>query len=596
MPFSRSRDLCPGIHLQLQTVVLTRSVQLRHGLAVECNDDEEQPGEFDPENLLSPRSLLDVCAGLVVIDPRSQIIRLVHYTTQEFFDRERLRLFKGAEMDISTACLTYLSYNIFTEFPSERLVSDTLHWYPFLGYAALNWFFHASIGDPNDSVEVWSKAVDYVNDSARILFCSMVLRKLLLRSRSYSRLKEDDIRDRARSLPLECAAECGQLRLVTFLLGNASGSKAALDNSLQCAAFEGHTDIVKLLINSGANVESLSPDSSNALQKACKGGHLEVAKLLIENGANVNISDRWIWTPLHHAAHGNHSGLVALLLAHGANPHAQSPLGLTACHLAASRGNTDTVKLLLEHNIDLKLITRDKRTVLHSAAESGYLEVITLLLTSGCNALAKDQYGQTALDLVPNNSSMLTRGVFSAYMEASLGKQETSTNMEGSAEASSIPPVPPLQTAQEDSAVPQIDVMADPIWEKFQSSLGADAEAYFGVVPAVNLAESTPPDSPTGSRMIDGPTPPLASFSQDQDEDGADFPEATSSKVTRSADAIVSQSSSTLSNIADENLQVLLTDVQTHSADEADQLETEHLPWDIPRMNFIECTPPGSPK
>ena len=122
-----------------------------------------------------------------------------------------------------------------------------------------------------------------------------------------------------------------------------------------------------------------------------------------------------MWTPLHHAAQSSHSGLVALLLAKGANPHAQSPLGLIACHLAASRGDTETVKLLLDHKFDLKLTTRDKRTVLHSAAEAaepGYLEVITLLLTSGCNALAKDKYGHTALDLVPNNSSMQARGVF----------------------------------------------------------------------------------------------------------------------------------------------------------------------------------------
>ena len=55
--------------------------ELRHGLAVEYDEDKESPNEFDPDNLLSSRSLVDVCAGLVVIDLRSQIICLVHYTT-----------------------------------------------------------------------------------------------------------------------------------------------------------------------------------------------------------------------------------------------------------------------------------------------------------------------------------------------------------------------------------------------------------------------------------------------------------------------------------------------------------------------------------
>ena len=224
-----------------------------------------------------------------------------------------------------------------------------------------------------------------------------------------------------------------------------------------------------------------------------------------------------MWTPLHHAAQGSHSGLVALLLAKGANLHAQSPLVLTACHLAALRGDTETVKLLLDHKFGLKLTTRDKRTVLHSAAEAaepGYLEVITLLLASGCNALANDKYGHTALDLVPNNSSMQARGVFSAYMEASLGEQDATTDMEGCVEESSFPLLPPLRTAQEEGQIPQIDLMADHSWEVLKNSLDADAEAYFGALPAVNLIEGTPPDSPTGSEAMDWPPLPSPGFSQ----------------------------------------------------------------------------------
>ena len=248
--------------------------ELRHGLAVEYGDNEVQDTEFDPENLLSPRSQIDVCAGLVVIDPRSQIIRLVHYTTQEYFDKKRSRLFEDAEIDISTACLTYLSYDFFTEFPGEGLVSETLRSHPFLGYAAFSWVFHVACIEP--TVPIWSRAVAYVNDLERILFSSMVLRKLLLRSRSYSCLTECDIRARERSLPLECASECGHMVLVIFLLSNSEDSKAALDDSLHCASSEGHVKLVRLLIESGAKVEPLSADSSNALQKACKGLHLEV--------------------------------------------------------------------------------------------------------------------------------------------------------------------------------------------------------------------------------------------------------------------------------------------------------------------------------
>ena len=64
--------------------------------------------------------------------------------------------------------------------------------------------------------------------------------------------------------------------LAMFFLSNSEDSKAALDDSLHCASSEGHVKLVRLLIESGAKVESLSADSSNTLQKACKRGHLEV--------------------------------------------------------------------------------------------------------------------------------------------------------------------------------------------------------------------------------------------------------------------------------------------------------------------------------
>ena len=477
--------------------------ELRHGLAVEYDDDEEPDGEFDPENLLSPRSLVDVCAGLVVIDPRSQTIRLVHYTTQEFFNKERLHLFENTENDISMACLTYLSYNNFTGFSSERLISETLRLYPFLAYAALNWVFHISSIGP--CAAAWSKALLYVNDLERMVFSSMILRKLLLRSRSYSRLTEHDVRVRAAPLPLECASECGQLLLVKFILSNAKGSEAALDSSLHCASAEGHALVVETLIESGAKATSPSSDSSSALLKACKGGHLEAARLLVENGANTNTPDRWMWTPLHYAAYGSHSALAAFLIGNGSSPNAQTPLGMTPCHLAASRGDMETVKILIDSDFDLKLTTRDKRTVLHSAAEAGHLGVVSLLLASGSDALAKDKNGCYARDLVQNGDSVEVKGIFSAYMEALLGDQDYVQGADEIIDKSTQPspmepggPVvrEPKSGEQTPEHVTNIDLVAIRSWELSMTLSEEEVGAHSWDVPHLRLIEPTPPSSP----------------------------------------------------------------------------------------------------
>ena len=396
--------------------------ELAHGLAVEYDDDGAQD-ELDTDNLLSSRSLVDVCAGLVVIDPQSQIIRLVHYTTQEFFDKERLQLFEDAEVDISMASLTYLSYNFANISPNDDMISDAILSHPFLTYASLFWFLHLKeIGETAHSDVTISRSLEFVNDHTKISFSAIVMRKLLLRPRTYTRVFDDlDRKRKGNLIALEAASECGLLQLVIFLLDHSVGSESALDSAMNWSSAEGHTEVVALLIERGASVHSLTRDSSNALHKACKGGHLGVVNILLQHGANVNIADRWMWTPLHHAAHGSHFGLVALLLENDANANSQTPLGLTACHLAASRGDLETIKLLLDAGYDMGLITKDKSTPLHKAAEESHLDVCRILLQWGSDVQAKNRDGKTALDMFQDSASPEVTGIFAPYIYAAQG-------------------------------------------------------------------------------------------------------------------------------------------------------------------------------
>ncbi|KAJ7895414.1 hypothetical protein B0H13DRAFT_1624345, partial [Mycena leptocephala] len=57
---------------------LLRVSELREALAV-----EQGTSGLDPENLLNMTIVLSVCAGLVVIDPAEDVVRLVHYTTED---------------------------------------------------------------------------------------------------------------------------------------------------------------------------------------------------------------------------------------------------------------------------------------------------------------------------------------------------------------------------------------------------------------------------------------------------------------------------------------------------------------------------------
>ncbi|EMD59393.1 hypothetical protein COCSADRAFT_42902, partial [Bipolaris sorokiniana ND90Pr] len=94
--------------------------------------------ELDPENKPDVDDIVSVCAGLVVVDQESAIIRLVHYTTQEYFERVSSRLNPDGQVEIAETCLTYLSFNVFESgsCATDEEFEERLSQHELLDYAA----------------------------------------------------------------------------------------------------------------------------------------------------------------------------------------------------------------------------------------------------------------------------------------------------------------------------------------------------------------------------------------------------------------------------------------------------------------------------
>ncbi|KAH7231109.1 hypothetical protein BKA59DRAFT_409338, partial [Fusarium tricinctum] len=116
------------------------TLELQHALAVEVGEPE-----FDEENLPQIADMVSVCAGLVTVDEESNIIRLVHYTTQEYFERMQTNWFPNAQADITAVCVTYLSYTVFESgfCGTDEEFEERLQLNPLYDYAAHNWGHHA---------------------------------------------------------------------------------------------------------------------------------------------------------------------------------------------------------------------------------------------------------------------------------------------------------------------------------------------------------------------------------------------------------------------------------------------------------------------
>jgi len=108
-------------------------------------------------------------------------------------------------------------------------------------------------------------------------------------------------------------------------------------NCLRWAAIYGSLEIVKFLIENGANIHVWNDWT---LRWAARNGHLEIVKYLVEKGANIHVMDE---RALHWAAENGHLEIVKYLVENGADIHAGNDYALC---WAAERGHLKVVKYL----------------------------------------------------------------------------------------------------------------------------------------------------------------------------------------------------------------------------------------------------------
>jgi ankyrin repeat protein len=178
----------------------------------------------------------------------------------------------------------------------------------------------------------------------------------------------------------------------------------------------GHTSAVKVLLENGADINSIDAVGKTSLDWACGQGHGSVVKLLIESGADVNCAKNDIlmtgYTPLHWAcAEEIHfqwtfenkgcrqEPAVKMLLESGADINKTDYRGRTPLHLACEKGHKLVVKLLLEKGADVMGTDEKGQTPLHWACEGGEESVVKMLLENGADIDAIGDKGKTPLNV-----------------------------------------------------------------------------------------------------------------------------------------------------------------------------------------------------
>lgn len=117
---------------------------------------------------------------------------------------------------------------------------------------------------------------------------------------------------------------------------------------LHLAAHYGHTALVELLLHNNAPVDLRSTNqmANTPLHAALAGRRADVVKVLLDAGADVNATQHGGWTPLHSAVANGDRTTVDLLIARGANASRANDAGVTPAAFARERGHAELADYL----------------------------------------------------------------------------------------------------------------------------------------------------------------------------------------------------------------------------------------------------------
>ncbi|XP_031330499.1 ankyrin repeat domain-containing protein 50 isoform X1 [Photinus pyralis] len=213
-----------------------------------------------------------------------------------------------------------------------------------------------------------------------------------------------DLHDLHGQAALHVAARLGQAQVVKVLLqAGADVDQADGDGwtPLRAAAWGGHTEVVELLVKHGCALDSVDAENRTALRAAAWSGHEEIVKILLENGANVNLTDHEGRTALIAAAYMGHAEIVEHLLNHGADINHADADGRTAISVAAlcapRSPGANVVVTLLERGATVDHRDKEGMTPLLVASFEGHKEVCELLLESEADVDHCDNGGRSPL-------------------------------------------------------------------------------------------------------------------------------------------------------------------------------------------------------
>jgi len=439
--------------------------------------------EEDPAHAV--RSTCSSLLAIVDVDG-SSVIQFAHFSVKEYLTSKRLAESKDtisrfhvsmtlAHTIVVQACLGVLLHI------DERITKDDLKRFPLAKYAAIHWVGHAWFQDVSQNIQDEMRRLFDPNNHHLSVWVSIYNPEPGIGdsvseghssedpssedSTSEDSTSEDSTSEdtssedssfecppQAMATPLHYAAYWGLHEIAQFLIVERSQDVDALgfglnETPLGVASRRGYPEVARVLLEHGADTDTIDIYGESPLDWASLGGHLEgvrvllehdagvdsllvggptalhtassfgqvaVARFLLENGLDANTKDANDETPLHVATN---DGIAQVLLEYGADPNARDGTNETPLHGVMWLESSGAARVLLENGVDVNARDVRNRTPLHVASLSGCLDCVRVLLQHSADIHARDDKGQTPFQAASERAASSPRRKYQEVMQ-----------------------------------------------------------------------------------------------------------------------------------------------------------------------------------
>ena len=327
-------------------------------------------------------AVMSACSSLVMIvkDGNSRVVQFSHFSVKEFLTANRLaepikdvsryhiRL-EAAHTILARACLGVLLRL------DDHIDRDEIKNFPLARYAAQYWATHARFQNASSHVK---HGMECLLDADKPHFATWLW---IYNGDMHSFSMSTQHPEKPETVPLYHAARLGFRDLAEHLIAehpehvNARGGVEV--TPMHAAAYEGHADILSLLLDHGADLDGRDTRGHTPLHRASESGKLEAGRCLLNRGADTNARNQTNSIPLIFAVCLGRVEFSRMLLERGAriDDH-DNDFGWTPLHYAVDRRKIQVLRLLLEHGADVNVRKKLGKTPSHYADQEDIAELL----------------------------------------------------------------------------------------------------------------------------------------------------------------------------------------------------------------------------